>query len=149
MALLAKNPLTVSERHAPNVYLPFTINVARAAKSGAMMINGAHVVLYSVSADADRIFIRDTLGFGSVDAGEGWLVFALPPSELAVHPDDNAGSAELFLLCDDVDLEIARLAALGVTCAPPTNAGWGRLTYLGLPSGARIGLYQPRHPRPN
>jgi hypothetical protein len=113
------------------------------------MISGAHVVLYSANAGADRAFIRDVLAFGSVDAGDSWLIFALPPTELAVHPSDGGGSAELFLMCEDIDAEIARLAALDVTCAQPSNARWGRLTYLSLPSGARLGLYQPRHARPS
>jgi hypothetical protein len=147
--MLAKKPLTVSERHARFVYPPFTINVAGTVKWGPMMIIGTHVVLYSANAEADRIFIRDVVGFGSVDAGEGWLIFALPPSELAVHPGNSGGSTELFLLCDDLEPEIARLAALGAVCTPPTDAGWGRLTYVSLPSGAQLGLYQPRHARPS
>lgn len=113
------------------------------------MISGTHVVLYSANADADRAFIRDVLGFANVDAGDGWLIFALPPSELAVHPGESGGSAEFFLMCEDIDAEVVRLAAQGVRCEPPANAGWGRLTHLSLPSGARLGLYQPRHARPS
>jgi hypothetical protein len=112
------------------------------------MITGAHVVLYSVNAETDRAFIRDVLGLAYVDAGDGWLIFQLPPAETAVHPAEAGSSVELYLLTDDLMAEVARLTARGVECASPTNAGWGLLTYLTLPSGARLGLYQPRHAQP-
>ena len=122
------------------------------------MISGAHLLLYSADADADRRFLAETLRFPAADAGEGWLIFALPPAELAVHPaepelvrrqghDDLIGCA-LYLMCDDVAAERARLAALGVECSPPVEAGWGISTTIPLPGGGRIGLYQPRHPSP-
>ena len=112
------------------------------------MINGAHVVLYSKDAEADRAFLRDVLGFPHVDAGHGWLLFALPEAEAAVHPSESP-SHELFLMCDDLEAEMARLAGLSVACEAPTDQRWGRLTYLALPGGGRLGLYQPRHVRPS
>jgi catechol 2,3-dioxygenase-like lactoylglutathione lyase family enzyme len=117
-------------------------------KEGYAMINGAHVILYSKDAEADRAFLKDVLGFGHVDAGHGWLIFALPPSEIAVHPDEASESHELYLMTDDVEKEIARLATAGVACEEVSDQRWGRLTYIGLPSGGRLGLYEPRHARP-
>ena len=108
------------------------------------MITGTHVMFYSKNAEADRAFLRDVLGFGHVDAGGGWLIFALPPAEVAIHPAPRA-SAEFYLMCDDVDAEIARLTALGRACDPITEERWGRLTRITLPSGAMLGLYQPKH----
>lgn len=111
------------------------------------MINGAHVIVYSRDAEADKAFFRDVLDFRSVDVGGGWLIFALPTSELAVHPD-GASSHELFLMCDDVEAKIARLKSKSVAAEPVTDAGWGLLPYLTLPGGGRLGLYEPRHARP-
>ncbi len=111
------------------------------------MINGAHVVLYSTDAEADRAFLRDVLGFGHVDAGHGWLIFGLPEAEAAVHPA-GAPSHELFLMCDDLEAEMQRLRELGVACEAPGRQRWGLLTYLGLPGGGRLGVYQPTHARP-
>ena len=110
------------------------------------MIIGAHAILYSADADADRAFLRDVLGFSSIDAGGGWLIFALPPAEVAVHPTDEVPVHELYLMCDDVDAEVARLAEDDISCETVSDQGWGRLTYLRMPSGARLGLYEPRHP---
>jgi catechol 2,3-dioxygenase-like lactoylglutathione lyase family enzyme len=112
------------------------------------MINGAHVVLYSSDAERDKEFFRDVLKFGHVDVGHGWLIFKLPPAEMAVHPSDENGRQELYLMCDDVDAEMARLKQAGVPCEPPAQQGWGKVTHLALPGGGRIGLYQPRHARP-
>lgn len=109
------------------------------------MIFGAHLVLYSNDAEADRAFLTDVLGFGSVDAGGGWLVFALPPAEAAVHPAE-APAAELYLMCDDLDEEKRALAGRGVVCTPVEEARWGSITKIMLPSGAQVGLYQPKHP---
>ena len=106
------------------------------------MIIGAHVIIYSRDAEADRDFIRDVLGFRSVDAGDGWLIFALPPSEVAVHPDNAGGRHELYLLCDDIEATAARL---GIS-APISEQRWGRLVQITLPSGAQLGLYEPKHP---
>jgi len=109
------------------------------------MVFGAHLVLYSQDAEADRRFLAETFGLDSVDAGHGWLIFAMPPSELALHPSD-APSAELYFMCDDLAAEIASLAARGVECSTIEEARWGSITKIALPGGGAIGLYQPRHP---
>lgn len=110
------------------------------------MITGAHTIVYSKDADADRAFLRDVLGFKSVDAGQGWLIFALPPGEVAVHPSDENDLHELYLMTDDVEAEVARLAKANIACAPIADRGWGLLTSITLPGGGKLGLYQPRHP---
>jgi catechol 2,3-dioxygenase-like lactoylglutathione lyase family enzyme len=110
------------------------------------MFSGAHVILYSRDADADRAFIRDVLGFPGVDAGEGWLIFKLPPAEIAVHPTDGTPAAEFYLMCDDIEALLARLGVNGVTCGPVTDQGWGLLASIRLPSGADLSIYEPRHP---
>ena len=110
------------------------------------MISGAHVIVYSRDAEADRAFFRDVLGFKSVDAGHGWLIFALPPAEAAFHPADANGAHELYLMCDDLEAEMASLAAKGVLCSVVHDERWGSLTKMRLPGGGEIGLYQPRHP---
>jgi catechol 2,3-dioxygenase-like lactoylglutathione lyase family enzyme len=110
------------------------------------MIFGAHAIIYSKDAEADRAFFRDVLGFSSVDVGRGWLIFALPPAEVAVHPDDANDRHELYFMCDDLEAEIAELNAKGVGCSEVQEAGWGSLTKIKLPGGGEIGLYQPRHP---
>ena len=112
------------------------------------MITGAHVVLYSRDAAADRAFFRDVLGLPSVDAGRGWLIFALPPSEVAVHPAARNGRHELYLICDHLTAEISALRAKGVRCSAVQEASWGSVTRIRLPGGGKVGLYQPRHPRP-
>jgi len=112
------------------------------------MIDGAHVVIYSTDAEADRAFFRDVLKYPSVDAGHGWLIFALPAAEAAFHPADANGRHELYLMCDDVKAEIEALRAKGVQCAPVAEERWGSLTKVRLPGGGEIGLYQPKHPRP-
>jgi catechol 2,3-dioxygenase-like lactoylglutathione lyase family enzyme len=111
------------------------------------MIFGAHVIVYSRDADADRAFFADVLGFSSVDAGHGWLIFALPPAEVAVHPADT-DAHELYLMCDDLATEMAALAAKGVPCSAVEEARWGSVAKLALPGGGQVGLYQPRHPSP-
>jgi catechol 2,3-dioxygenase-like lactoylglutathione lyase family enzyme len=116
------------------------------------MIHGAHVLLYSRDAEADRAFFRDVLGFPAVDAGRGWLIFALPPAELAVHPADDDGAAqppagaEVYLMCTDLAADTAALRARGVQCSAPSVAAWGASVTLRLPGGGRLGLYQPSHP---
>lgn len=110
------------------------------------MISGAHVILYSKDAEADRGFLRDVLGFKSVDAGHGWLIFALPPAEAAVHPAEQSGGHELYLMCDNLKVEIAALASKGIQCSPIEEQRWGSITTIPLPSGVKIGLYQPKHP---
>jgi catechol 2,3-dioxygenase-like lactoylglutathione lyase family enzyme len=112
------------------------------------MISGAHVVVYSKNAEADRAFFRDVLGFKSVDAGNGWLIFALPPAEAAFHPAENNGVHQLYLMCDDLKSEIASLAKTNVKCSKVQQERWGSITKVHLPGGGQIGLYQPKHPRP-
>jgi catechol 2,3-dioxygenase-like lactoylglutathione lyase family enzyme len=111
------------------------------------MITGAHVILYSRDADADRAFFADVLEYPHVDAGGGWLIFKLPPAEVAVHPTDGAGSHELYLMCDDVNATVEQLKAKGVTCGEISDEGWGLLTSIRLPGGGDLGLYEPRHPK--
>jgi catechol 2,3-dioxygenase-like lactoylglutathione lyase family enzyme len=110
------------------------------------MIFGAHVVLYSKDAAADRVFLRDFLGFQSVDAGHGWLIFALPPAEAAIHPAEQNERPELYFMCDDLRAEIATLAKKGVVCSVAQEARWGSITKIQLPGGGEVGLYQPKHP---
>jgi catechol 2,3-dioxygenase-like lactoylglutathione lyase family enzyme len=109
------------------------------------MISGAHVVVYSRNAEADRAFFRDILGFKSVDAGHGWLLFALPPAEAAFHPSEEH-MHELYFMCDDLKAEMAALAKNGVQCSRVEEARWGSITTMRLPSGGNVGLYQPKHP---
>lgn len=124
MCELAESPL--SEQHAREIF-------------------GAHLVLFSEAAEADRSFLAEILGLSSVDVGAGWLIFRLPPSEVAVHPAETQG-AELYLMCDDLDSEMRSLAERGAICSDIEEAGWGSMTRIDLPGGGQIGLYQPRHP---
>jgi catechol 2,3-dioxygenase-like lactoylglutathione lyase family enzyme len=120
------------------------------------MINGAHVLLYSRDPDADRAFFTNVLELKSVDAGRGWLIFALPPAEAALHPTEDAVERELagrellgsvlYFMCDDLDATISKLAAKQVTCTPVSREPWGIRTTIPLPSGGEVGLYQPTHP---
>lgn len=111
------------------------------------MIFGAHVVVYSEDADADRAFLSEVLGLSSVDAGHGWLIFALPPAELALHPADSP-AAELYFMCDDLRAEMTSFVAKGVHCSPVEEARWGSVTRLQLPGGGFVGLYEPKHASP-
>jgi hypothetical protein len=119
------------------------------------MINGTHFLLYSKDPERDREFLRDVLEFHSVDAGRSWLIFALPPAEIAVHPseepaapntDDGVVGVSLYLMCDDLRSTMRSLEAKKASFAPVEEARWGTVTTLALPSGAKIGLYQPKHP---
>jgi|SRR5580692_1285133 hypothetical protein len=112
------------------------------------MINGAHMVIYSKNAEADKAFLKNVLKFTYVDAHEGWLIFKLPPAEAAVHPSDENDKHELYLMTDNLESEIAALEKAGIACEEPTQQGWGRLTRIQLPGGGKLGLYQPRHARP-
>jgi len=112
------------------------------------MTNGAHVIIYSKDAEADRAFIKDVLGFRSVDVGHGWLIFALPPAEVAVHPGDENDQQELYLMCVDLKQTIAELDAKGIQCTDVEEPPWGMLTRIKLPGGGQLGLYQPKHTRP-
>jgi catechol 2,3-dioxygenase-like lactoylglutathione lyase family enzyme len=111
------------------------------------MIDGAHLVLYSQDAEADRAFFRDVLGFEAVDAGHGWLIFALPPSEAAFHPAANNERPELYLMCDGLSATMAELESKGVRCGPVRKERWGSVTSVPLPGGGYVGLYEPAHPR--
>ena len=111
------------------------------------MINGAHVIVYSNDAEADRAFMSDTLGLVGVDAGGGWLIFKLPPVEVAVHPTDGQTHHQLYLMCDDIDSTLAELAAKGIkTAQQVSEERWGRLASIRLPGGSTLPIYQPRHP---
>jgi hypothetical protein len=111
------------------------------------VITGSHVILYSANAEADRAFLRDVLKYPHVDAGGGWLIFKLPPAEIAVHPVDGPASQELYLMCDDIHATVDDLAANGVPCSAVSDERWGLLTRVQLPGGGTLGLYEPRHPR--
>lgn len=110
------------------------------------MIFGAHVIVYSKDATADRAFFRDVLGFASVDAGRGWLIFALPPAEAAVHPADENQGHQLYFMCNDLKSAISALGEKGVRCSAAQEARWGSIVKIRLPGGAEVGLYQPKHP---
>jgi catechol 2,3-dioxygenase-like lactoylglutathione lyase family enzyme len=111
------------------------------------MITGAHVIIYSKDAEADRAFFRDVLGFKSVDAGHGWLIFALPPAEAVLHPsEENDTVHELYLMCSDLKAEIESLSTKNVQCSAVQEARWGSITKVQLPGGGQVGLYQPKHP---
>jgi catechol 2,3-dioxygenase-like lactoylglutathione lyase family enzyme len=115
-----------------------------------MAITGVHAVLYTHEAQADRAWLTDVLGLESVDAGGGWLIFALPPAELAVHPaSSEGGGVELYLMCDDIDGTMRELRDKGVAFdGSVADQPWGRVTKIVLPSGGRLGLYEPRHASP-
>jgi catechol 2,3-dioxygenase-like lactoylglutathione lyase family enzyme len=108
------------------------------------VIFGSHVIVFSSDANADRAFMADVLGFDHVDAGGGWLIFGLPPAELAVHPAETSG-AELYFMCDDLANEMRTLAERGVECSEVEEARWGSVTKIRLPGGGEVGLYQPKH----
>jgi catechol 2,3-dioxygenase-like lactoylglutathione lyase family enzyme len=110
------------------------------------MITGAHVIVYSKDAEADRAFFGDVLGFKSVDAGHGWLIFALPSAEAAFHPSEENGPQELYFMCGNLKAEIAALAKKGIKCSEVHEERWGSITGIRLPGGGKIGLYQPKHP---
>jgi hypothetical protein len=112
------------------------------------MISGAHSIIYSKKADADRAFLRDVLRLPSVDVGHGWLIFGLPPAEVAVHPSDGGDRHELYLMCNDVAGFVAEMKTRDIACGPLKDQGWGVLTELTLPGGGKLGVYQPRHARP-
>ena len=113
------------------------------------MINGAHAIIYSTNADADRDFLRDILGLPHVDVGGGWLIFGLPPSEVAVHPaEGEGGKHELYFMCSDVEELKSALSQHDIDSSPVENQGWGLVTHVTLPGGSKIGVYEPRHPRP-
>jgi hypothetical protein len=117
-------------------------------KGVKFMIFGARVIVYSKDPTADRAFLGDILGFASVDAGHGWLIFALPPAEVAVHPAEDNDRQELYFMCDDLRAEILALAEKGARCSEVHEQRWGSVTKIRLPGGSEVGLYQPNHPSP-
>lgn len=112
------------------------------------MINGAHAIIYSAAPEADRAFFRDVLSLPNVDVGDGWLIFGLPPAEVAVHPSGESGVHELYFMCDDVSAFVGDMTKRGIQCGPIQDQGWGILTSVVLPGGGKLGVYQPRHARP-
>jgi hypothetical protein len=112
------------------------------------LINGAHSIIYSSNAEADRSLLRDVLGLPNVDVGQGWLIFALPPAEVAVHPSDKNDAHELYLMTDDIRVFVDAMKKRNVVCSEPNDQGWGILTEMTLPGGGKLGVYQPRHARP-
>ncbi|MGA2504767.1 MAG: extradiol dioxygenase [Anaerolineales bacterium] len=112
------------------------------------LITGAHAIIYSKDAEADRAFLRDIFGLANVDAGEGWLIFALPPAELAIHPAEKNDVHEIFFMVKDIQAFITAMGDKGVPCDPVESTSWGELTHIKLPGGGKVGVYQPRHARP-
>jgi len=112
------------------------------------MINGAHSILYSRDAEADRAFFRDVLGLKHVNVGHGWLIFALPPAELAVHPAETGGTHQLYLMCEDIAAFSGAMTERGIACSEVASQPWGLLVHITLPGGGQLGVYQPRHERP-
>ncbi|HSC29092.1 MAG TPA: hypothetical protein VLD67_17580 [Vicinamibacterales bacterium] len=112
------------------------------------MISGAHSIIYSRNPDADRAFLRDVLKLTHVDVGQGWLIFGLPPAELAVHPSGKNDIHEFYFMLDDIEAFVAQMKKHGIACSPLQDRGWGLLSNLTLPGGGSLGIYQPRHARP-
>jgi hypothetical protein len=112
------------------------------------MITGAHAIIYSTNPDADRSILRDVFKLTHVDVGGGWLIFGLPPAEVAVHPSDRNNVHELYLMCEDIEALVAEMTRHALACDPVQNQAWGLVTRLTLPGGGKLGIYQPRHARP-
>jgi hypothetical protein len=112
------------------------------------MLTGAHSIIYSTNAQADREFLRDILKLTHIDVGDGWLIFGLPPAEVAVHPADKANVYDFYLMFDDVTAFVTEMEKRHIACGPVKDEGWGLLSYVTLPGGGRLGIYQPRHARP-
>jgi hypothetical protein len=112
------------------------------------MIIGAHSIIYSTDAVADRAFLRDVLKLTHVDVGDGWLIFGLPPAEVAVHPSSNNDVHEFYLMCEDIGALVGEMQRQGIACSAVENLGWGLRTEVTLPGGGKLGIYQPRHARP-
>lgn len=113
------------------------------------MINGAHIVIYTKDPEADRLFFRDVLKFSSVDAGNGWLIFAMPPLELAFHDSDENDQHELYFMCDEISATLKELKSKTAKVSDVSEQSWGKLATLTLPGGGKIGIYEPKHPSPS
>ncbi len=112
------------------------------------MINGTHILIYSKKAAADKKFFKEVLKCPSVDVGGGWLIFGLPPSELAFHPSPESTEKALYLMCDDIHAFVEEMKKREIECSRVSSQGWGLVTEITLPSGGKMGVYQPRHKRP-
>jgi len=112
------------------------------------MIIGVHALIYSKEPEQVRAFLKDVLEFKPIDIGHGWLIFALPPAELAVHPGEGPGRHELYLMCDDVKALIKKLESKGYETREVQDVGWGLRTAVALPGGDELGIYEPRHASP-
>ena len=112
------------------------------------MIIGAHSIIYSRKPEADRAFLRDILGLSHVDVGEGWLIFSLPPAELAIHPSSKNNKQELYFMCKDIHAFVAAMKEIKVSCGPIQSLSWGERSQIKLPGGGKLGVYQPHHARP-
>jgi len=112
------------------------------------LINGTHIVIYTKDPEADRAFFRDVLKFSSVDAGHGWLIFAMPPLEAAFHDSEKNDRHELYLMCDDLAATLKELESKNVKVSDVSEQRWGKLATFALPGGGKIGVYQPKHPSP-
>lgn len=112
------------------------------------MITGAHTIIYSTDSEADIDFFKNVLKFPNVDAGRGWLIFGLPPSEVAVHPASENGLQEFYLLCDDINDFVKEMGAHKIDCTAIDEQRWGLITHITLPGGGKIGVYEPKHARP-
>ncbi len=113
------------------------------------MINGGHVVIYSVDPEADRRFFRDVLKLPNVDVGDGWLIFGLPPSEVAMHPAEKNGKHAFYLMCAGIEAFVAQMTEQQIECSSISDEGWGKLVQITLPGGGKLGVYEPRHKRPD
>ncbi len=112
------------------------------------LIIGAHSIIYSRKPEADREFLRDIMGLSHVDIGEGWLIFGLPPAELAIHPSAKNNIHEFYFMCKDIQVFMAAMKKKNVSCDPIQSLSWGKLTRVKLPGGGKVGVYQPLHQRP-
>jgi hypothetical protein len=122
--------------------------VKETVRANMAIISGAHSIVYSTNPEADRAFFRDILQLSNVDVGGGWLIFGLPPSEIAVHPAETSGKHELYFMVDDIKQFIEQMNQHKIACTEVHNAGWGLLTRITLPGGGIVGVYEPRHARP-